>query len=1741
MLRETRSSQRTRGRATTTTTATTAYIDSDTVTTPPATSKRHVRTPLADHSLENILSVNSATSSSSKSQTHTDALGRSDSDLETPTKPIKKHASLAKKKQKGMKTGHGSTTQEGPVTPSVSLFDIVMNHGAAIETTVVDWIKSYEEDPSEAMCDLINFIIQAAGCTLSTVSRETIEDPDTITDTLQEIQHQCSLEAQSDYPLAPKGKGRLAAKFRKTFVEFWAKWVRLVNNKVMPHKASLLVELLNQWLATMSSSSFRPFRHTTTTAALAILTGMCEAAQTTHGALVTANRQLETEQGKGISQRLKLTETRVRDLQSKKVLLENSMKDLYDGIFIHRYRDTDSVIRAECIRELGSWISKYPSYYLDSQHLRYLGWMLSDKAAHVRMDTLHSLNQLYDDTSLTNGMRPFSERFKPRIFQMAASEKSRDVRHEAAKTISLLSKAGLIDDSDTDDIVVLIMDMDIKIREAVAPYVAEWWTETYYQPMMDEEASLSDISDIQRSYLELKTLAAAIVQIAQLVAKRNLATNASSDATTTVHTTREQPSFKIDLLPIKTVDLDLVNQMDMTMFERDLCRLLQCARVKAGIDQEQSSVIGVSNVNAAVLALWSHIPCLKNFSVMCDYLLFDSSASTLSPTKRNQHKDQNVLEMTEEEERCLMFIMSSSVEAELKSKQIDIMGKSSKPSIAATLTDVDAEYLIVGQTLIKNLPLLLQKYAPEANGNGFDLLVEVIILIRSIPLSNFADLRQLKAFEVIFDDLIKLFLRRHEPIFLSEACKTFKYLLGKPETESNAETLNGKLSDVTCEDPVSKRAAQLKPNFLLASSLQAVAAGKLHDLVDKLFVSQLSHSVSLLSSDSGVESLTALMRSVKRCRELAYAVDLSKEDVFTSKLSTLGNHDNLGIMDDAINALFQFIKAPPEDILELDSLTSATMQSALEVLMINLGFQLQRSFNAHTLQEKLQDSSTRPTRPTTSDGNGDITDGGDKMSHHRSTMHIYSDAVDISLIQAHSDHLVTVCEAVVSGDEATLGAHFTLNMRWVCLRALMQLYPMLNGGIGTVFPSITRRPPAIVMSETVRFVDRIIHVMSFVNVNSDEVLATSYQGHSRHSESDLGSRGSLPTLGRVPEVSVLLRHDLLKTVEGLRKFVGYGIYDRRCGSVVLKYYGMDPVLMNAWMRHLTLESSKVLNSADLETDTRSLTSPLGDIMTGLGSSTLELVVRDGLGRISSAYVEGLSPESSHFHTVLQDARSAVEDMCDLILDSLTSSIDLYLTGRCPSLDHTYALVKAIGSHIKNWSNVLFSESADDTSPGLKQLHNIIVRALLCMLGDAGSWMAVRIRTWQSIRNSRPASRGTRLSLASEMTSFQADTTIMSEQDRSMLESHIDMANDGGDRSWLCSGFSIVSKLHSLNVAWRVWESLGVAVSHLVCGLFVLIPRDEAASELNITRDSITSVNLVMPYIFEQLTQAGIHPIEDDGDWSDFWNFSKSLEKGSSGATRNKTRKTDTTMSDTRITKGSLLTASVADQTRIRSYATASAESTPKSNNRRTAVSGSKRGKVVSGSKASNKRHGKKADKFADDEGDEAAMDGSDQRHAHATPVRRSTRTSLSSQLSARKPVSYKEESDPSTDVEDEEIDQSTDHEDNEDNDSAHEGENNVKDGLVDSDVMASRPLRVDAVCLSSKPGVRVDLHGESNSESLVSVDGPEADLATASKTRRHQIRRGDRTHSASTLVSHDTDDGFASSPETTIRKRTRRN
>lgn len=153
----------------------------------------------------------------------------------------------------------------------------------------------------------------------------------------------------------------------------------------------------------MSSSVFRPFRHTATAAALVLLTGLCDIGKQVHNEWTTANRQLGTEQKKGAlsrkTQKQQHLEQRVENLHDKRVKLEAYMNDLFDrcespsktgtrfetdlqklcSVFVHRYRDSDPIIRMECIRELGIWILKFPDSYLDPQYLRYLGWMLSDK------------------------------------------------------------------------------------------------------------------------------------------------------------------------------------------------------------------------------------------------------------------------------------------------------------------------------------------------------------------------------------------------------------------------------------------------------------------------------------------------------------------------------------------------------------------------------------------------------------------------------------------------------------------------------------------------------------------------------------------------------------------------------------------------------------------------------------------------------------------------------------------------------------------------------------------------------------------------------------------------------------------------------------------------------------------------------------------------------------------------------------------------------------------------------------------------------------------------------------------------------------------------------------------------------------------------------------------------------------------------------------------------------------------
>lgn len=146
------------------------------------------------------------------------------------------------------------------------------------------------------------------------------------------------------------------------------------------------MDTLSNWLGTMSSSAFRPFRNTGTTAALTLMTSLAGVSASTHSEYLTLSQQLVTETKKGESQRQTQLAERVAALNEKVTRLDDLISALYDvydsfnvSIFAHRYRDIDAAIRQDCIRELGKWVQQNPNTFLDSKYLRYFGWMLSDK------------------------------------------------------------------------------------------------------------------------------------------------------------------------------------------------------------------------------------------------------------------------------------------------------------------------------------------------------------------------------------------------------------------------------------------------------------------------------------------------------------------------------------------------------------------------------------------------------------------------------------------------------------------------------------------------------------------------------------------------------------------------------------------------------------------------------------------------------------------------------------------------------------------------------------------------------------------------------------------------------------------------------------------------------------------------------------------------------------------------------------------------------------------------------------------------------------------------------------------------------------------------------------------------------------------------------------------------------------------------------------------------------------------
>uniref|UniRef100_A0A672JRK8 Cohesin subunit SA n=1 Tax=Salarias fasciatus TaxID=181472 RepID=A0A672JRK8_SALFA len=317
---------------------------------------------------------------------------------------------------------------------NMMLFEVVKLGRSAMQSVVDDWIESYKHDRDVALLDLINFFIQCSGCK-GVVSGEmfrNMQNSEIIRRMTEEFD-----EDSGDYPLTIAGPQW--KKFKSSFCEFILVLVRQCQYSIIYDE--YMMDTVISLLTGLSDSQVRAFRHTSTLAAMKLMTALVNVALNLSINMDNTQRQYEAERNKMVAKRandrLELLLQKRKELQENQDEIENMMNAIFKGVFVHRYRDSIAEIRAICIEEIGVWMKLYSDAFLNDSYLKYVGWTMHDKQGEVRLKCLTALQGLYYNRELNARLELFTSRFKDRIVSMTL-DKEYDVAVQAIKLLTLV-------------------------------------------------------------------------------------------------------------------------------------------------------------------------------------------------------------------------------------------------------------------------------------------------------------------------------------------------------------------------------------------------------------------------------------------------------------------------------------------------------------------------------------------------------------------------------------------------------------------------------------------------------------------------------------------------------------------------------------------------------------------------------------------------------------------------------------------------------------------------------------------------------------------------------------------------------------------------------------------------------------------------------------------------------------------------------------------------------------------------------------------------------------------------------------------------------------------------------------------------------------------------------------------------------------------------------------------------------
>ncbi|KAL4076765.1 hypothetical protein V8B97DRAFT_2084279 [Scleroderma yunnanense] len=638
-------------------------------------------------------------------------------------------------------------SSEAKISADNPLFNVILNPTAALQSTAEDFLDSLSRDPGPAQADIINCILRACGCNDS-VDADQVVDYDGVVDALDTFTEGLKQENSPIYPLTSK----LPAfkRFRASLSELIERIV-LAAAELGSLYTSDLITTLQAWVVAMSSSQIRSFRHTATVVALEVETALCQVAATVEKEAQILSRQREGERKRKANN--KASGVREKDLDDKAIqvrkrraALAEYLKEIVDGVFVHRYRDLDPNIRAECVKSLGSWFTHYPAHFLDTSYLRYVGWVLSDSSTPVRLEAVRALTAVYAQSEYVGSLTHFTERFKPRLLEMAGGDAELGVRTTVIGVLSAIDGHGLLEDEERERICLLVYDAEVRVRRAVAAFVAGVWEEH-----LEERVTITGSKNKNKSGSKAKERAG-VKALATLLVKWGKTLDRTSDAA------EEESVLSGEGGGVRgqRVHLPYVTEMDPK-----------------------------SRTALAVDALWGEVEAISDWEEILEVLLLDHSAGRdedidgadlLAESARNGVDATWRLEEVEESVLLEVFVASL--------RRAKAAAASGKKGEEETVTSD------ITRALIKGLPQLFIKYQTDEKR-----ISDVLSIPPLMDLNLYLEMRMMNAYGALWDDVIKQFLSHSSQTVLTKAVTTIRHLLSATSLANTNSTKILELED----------------------------------------------------------------------------------------------------------------------------------------------------------------------------------------------------------------------------------------------------------------------------------------------------------------------------------------------------------------------------------------------------------------------------------------------------------------------------------------------------------------------------------------------------------------------------------------------------------------------------------------------------------------------------------------------------------------------------------------------------------------------------------------------------------------------------------------------------------------------------------------------------------------------------------------------------------------------------------